>query len=204
MASKKLSGEVFYPSNEVIEKAHIKDWDELDKRAKKDYSGFWESMANELHWFKKWDKVVDDSEKPFYKWFTGAKTNIVYNCLDTHVKTHRRNKLALIWEGENGDSKTMSYYALHRETCKFANVLQSMGVKKGDRVTIYMGRIPEIMIAATFLPHRFVTIQERKRGRGMRTRTPFIPYPFHTLSYTEGNCQVVNDASTKIPLSCAR
>lgn len=147
MAAQKLSGEVFYPSEEIIMKAHIKDWDALDKKAKKDYPGFWEEMANELHWFKKWDKVIDDSQKPFYKWFTGAKTNIVYNCLDVHVKTFRRNKLALIWEGENGESKTYSYFALHRETCKFANVLKSMGVQKGDRVTIYMGRTPEIIIA---------------------------------------------------------
>ncbi|MCL4550209.1 MAG: acetate--CoA ligase [Bacteroidetes bacterium] len=147
MPSQKLSGEVYYPSKEVIEKAHIKNWEETDKRAKKDYAGFWEEIANELHWFKKWDKVIDDSKKPFYKWFTGAKTNIVYNCLDAHIKTFRRNKLALIWEGENGEGKTMSYFALHRETCKFANVLKSMGVNKGDRVTIYMGRIPEIVIA---------------------------------------------------------
>lgn len=102
MYLQKLSGEVFYPSEEVINKAHIKDWNELDKRAKKDYAGFWVERANELHWFQKWDKVIDDSNKPFYKWFTGAKTNIVYNCLDVHVKTFRRNKLALIWEGENG------------------------------------------------------------------------------------------------------
>lgn len=147
MSSQKLSGEVYYPSNAIIEKAHIKNWEETNQRAKKDYAGFWEEAANELHWFKKWDKVIDDSKKPFYKWFTGAKTNIVYNCLDVHTKTFRRNKLALIWEGENGESKTMSYFALHRETCKFSNVLKSMGVNKGDRVTIYMGRIPEIVIA---------------------------------------------------------
>ncbi len=147
MLNKKLSGEVYYPSEEIIQKAHIKDWDALDKQAKKDYPGFWSEMAEELHWFQKWDKVIDDSDKPFYKWFTGAKTNIVYNCLDVHVKTFRRNKLALIWEGENGESKTYSYFALHRETCKFANVLKSMGVQKGDRVTIYMGRTPEIVIA---------------------------------------------------------
>ncbi|MEW6702467.1 MAG: acetate--CoA ligase [Bacteroidota bacterium] len=147
MFLQKLSGEVFYPSDEVINKANIKDRDELDIRAKKDYAGFWEEIANELHWFQKWGKVIDDSNKPFYKWFTGARTNIVYNCLDVHVKTFRRNKLALIWEGENGESKTMSYFALHRETCKFSNVLKSMGVQKGDRVTIYMGRIPEIVIA---------------------------------------------------------
>ncbi|MBU2492690.1 MAG: acetate--CoA ligase [Bacteroidetes bacterium] len=147
MPSEGLNGEVFYPSSEVIEYANIKNWDELNKRASEDYLGFWESMAGELDWFKKWDKVLDDSNKPFYKWYTGGKCNISYNCLDRHVKTFRRNKLALIWEGEKGEFKSMSYYALHRETCKFANILRSMGVKKGDRVTIYMGRIPEIVMA---------------------------------------------------------
>jgi acetyl-CoA synthetase len=91
--------------------------------------------------------VLDDSNAPFYKWFVGGKTNIVHNALDRHVKTWRRNKLALIWEGENGDKETMSYWRLWKQVNKFANVLRSMGVKKGDRVTIYMGRIPEIVIA---------------------------------------------------------
>lgn len=147
MSNTKLSGEVYFPSKEVIEKAHIKDWDKLNDYATNNNEAFWEERANELHWFKKWDKVLDDSEKPFYKWFVGGKTNIAYNCLDIHTKTYRRNKLALIWEGENGEGKTMSYFALHRETCKFGNVLKSLGVKKGDRVTIYMGRVPEIIIA---------------------------------------------------------
>ena len=98
-------------------------------------------------WFEPWTKVLDDSNKPFYKWFVGGKTNIVYNCLDRHVETWRRNKLALIWEGENGEKRTFSYHALNREVCMFANVLRSMGVKKGDRVTIYMGRVPELAIA---------------------------------------------------------
>ncbi len=147
MSNKKLSGEVYFPSKEIIEKAHIKDWDSLNEYATNNNEAFWEERANELHWFKKWDKVLDESEKPFYKWFVGGKTNIAYNCLDIHTKTFRRNKLALIWEGENGESKTMSYFALHRETCKFGNVLKSLGVKKGDRVTIYMGRVPEILIA---------------------------------------------------------
>jgi len=147
MKNKKLSGEVYFPSEEIISSAIIKDWEQLNKQAKNNYEGFWVERAEELHWFQKWDKVIDDTNKPFYKWFTDAKTNIVYNCLDVHVKTYRRNKLALIWEGENGESKTMSYYALHRETCKFANVLKSLGVKKGDRVTIYMGRTPEIIMA---------------------------------------------------------
>jgi len=147
MSSENLRGEIFYPSNEVIANANVPDWDALQKEASEDNEKFWEKRAEELHWFKKWDKVLDDSDKPFYKWFTGGQTNIAYNCLDVHAQTHRRNKLALIWEGENGDMRTLSYYKLHRETCKFANVLRSMGVEKGDRVTIYMGRTPEIVMA---------------------------------------------------------
>lgn len=147
MAEKQLSGEVFYPSEEVINHANVKNWDELQKHASEDYEGFWAERAEELEWFEKWDKVIDDSNKPFYKWYTGAKTNISYNCLDRHVKTHRRNKLALIWEGEDGSQRTLSYYRLHKETCRMANILKSMGVEKGDRVTIYMGRTPEIVIA---------------------------------------------------------
>ncbi|CAG0947954.1 hypothetical protein ANRL1_04751, partial [Anaerolineae bacterium] len=142
-----LRGEVFYPSQETVDQAIIKDRSQLQLAAEQDYEGFWADRASELHWFRKWEKVLDDSNKPFFKWFTGGITNIAYNCLDVHTKTARRNKLALIWEGEDGSSRTYSYYALHRETCKFANVLKSMGIKKGDRVTIYMGRIPELMIA---------------------------------------------------------
>ncbi len=147
MTDKKLSGEVYYPSDEIVNNANVKNWDEVNKYAFENYEGFWEDRANELSWFKKWDKILDDSKKPFYKWFVGGKTNIAYNCLDAHVKTFRRNKLALIWEGEDGTKSNMSYYALHRETCRFANVLKSLGVVKGDRVTIYMGRIPEIVTA---------------------------------------------------------
>jgi len=146
MAEKKLSGEVFYPTDEVVKYANAK-CERLYESASSDLAGFWAKEAENLHWFKKWDKVIDDSKKPFYKWFVGGKTNIAYNCLDVHVKTYRRNKLAIIWEGENGDFRALSYFALNRETCRFANVLKGLGVKKGDRVTIYMGRIPEIAIA---------------------------------------------------------
>ncbi|HSW54744.1 MAG TPA: acetate--CoA ligase [Ignavibacteriaceae bacterium] len=146
MADHKLSGEVYYPSEEIIKSAHAK-CQQLYESAEKDYLGFWENEANQLHWFKKWDKVLDDSKKPFYKWFVNGKTNIAYNCLDVHCETFRRNKVALIWEGENGEFKSLSYFALRRDTCRFANVLRSLGVKKGDRVTIYMGRIPEIVTA---------------------------------------------------------
>ncbi len=147
MAEKNLSGEVFYPTEETIKHARVPDWDLLAEKADYDYIGFWEREADELHWFREWDKVLDDSQKPFYKWFVGARTNIVYNCLDRHVQTARRNKIALIWEGENGDFRSYSYFALLREVRRFANVLKSLGLEKGDRVTIYMGRIPELPIA---------------------------------------------------------
>jgi acetyl-CoA synthetase len=147
MEKKEFSGEVYYASEKIVDNAHGKNWEEICKSAEDSLEGFWAKEAEELHWFKKWDKVLDDSNKPFYKWFTGGQTNIAYNCLDRHTETYRRNKLALIWEGENGDFRSFSYFALRRDTCRFANVLKSLGVKKGDRVTIYMGRIPELMIA---------------------------------------------------------
>ncbi len=147
MSEKALSGEVYFPSKDVINNAHIKDWNKLNEQVKADYTGFWAERAKELHWFIKFGKVLDDSDKPFYKWFTGGKTNLSYNCLDRHLDTPRKNKLALIWEGENGEHRTMSYFRLHKETCKFAAILKSLGVKKGDRVTIYMGRTPEIVTA---------------------------------------------------------
>ena len=143
-----LDGDVYHPSQEVIEQARLKDWDELAEKARKDPSAFWAAEAEELEWFKKWDKVLDDSKKPFFKWFVGAKTNIVHNAIDRHLKTYRKNKLALIWESEDGKTqRTFSYFALNREVSRFANIIKAMGVQKGDRVTIYMGRIPEIAFA---------------------------------------------------------
>jgi acetyl-CoA synthetase len=139
--------DIYVPSASVLAKANINNRAILAQMADQDLSKFWEDQAKEFEWFEPWQKVLDDSHKPFFKWFVGAKTNIVYNCLDRHVQTWRRNKLALIWEGENGESRTFSYHALNREVCMFSNVLRSMGVKKGDRVTIYMGRIPELPIA---------------------------------------------------------
>ncbi|MEI8314382.1 MAG: acetate--CoA ligase [Verrucomicrobiota bacterium] len=139
--------EVFLPNPEIIAAANVQNVDQVRREAAEDLEGYWARRAGELEWYRKWDKVLDESEKPFFKWFVGGKTNIVLNALDRHVKTWRRNKLALIWEGETGDVRTYSYHALNREVCKFANVLKSMGVTKGDRVTIYMPRIPETMIA---------------------------------------------------------
>jgi len=139
--------EIFLPSPEVIQSALIQDYETLYQASITDPEAFWAEQAGELEWFKKWDQVLDSSNAPFYQWFVGGKTNIVHNALDRHLKTFRKNKLALIWEGEPGDTRTYSYFSLHREVCKFANVLRSMGVKKGDIVTIYMPRIPEMVIA---------------------------------------------------------
>jgi acetyl-CoA synthetase len=146
MAEKQLSGEVYYPTEEVKNFANA-NCDEIYKSAVEDYEGFWSKEAENLHWFDKWNRVVDDSSKPFYKWYIDGKTNICYNCLDVHLDSARRNKLALIWEGEKGEFRSFSFFALHREVSKFSNVLKSLGVKKGDRVTIYMGRVPELAIA---------------------------------------------------------
>lgn len=144
---RELDGDVYYPPAELAAHSHVPDWEGLWAEADADYLGFWEARAGELEWQTHWRQVMDDSRAPFYQWFVGARTNIVHNALDRHVKTWRRNKLALIWEGEPGDVRTLSYHALHREVSEIAHVLKSMGAGKGDRVTIYMGRIPEIVVA---------------------------------------------------------
>ncbi len=141
------TSEWYHPTEDVINNAHVPDYNEVYQEAVDDLEGFWAERAETLEWYKKWDKVIDDSNAPFYKWFTGAQTNIVHNALDRHVKTWRKNKLAIIWEGEDGEKITMSYWRLWQEVNKFANVLRGMGVKKGDTVTIYMGRVVEIVIA---------------------------------------------------------
>ncbi|HEY9631884.1 MAG TPA: acetate--CoA ligase, partial [Coleofasciculaceae cyanobacterium] len=141
---------LFAPSPEFSQNAHIKsleEYQQLYEKAKADPQKFWADLAEqELHWFQKWDTVLD-WQPPFAKWFIGGKINISYNCLDRHLTTWRRNKAALIWEGEPGDSRTLTYAQLHREVCQFANVLKQLGVKKGDRVGIYMPMIPEAAIA---------------------------------------------------------
>jgi acetyl-CoA synthetase len=143
-----MEGEVFYPSQEICDQALLKDWDAMSEKARQDPVAFWEAEANELEWFQKWDKVLDDSNKPFFKWFVGAKTNIVHNAIDRHLNSYRKNKLALIWESEDGkQERTFSYHALNRDVSRMANIIKAMGVKKGDRVTIYMGRVPEIVFA---------------------------------------------------------
>ncbi|MEY3302680.1 MAG: acetate--CoA ligase [Pseudanabaena sp.] len=141
---------LFEPSAEFSQAAHIKslaEYHQIYDRAKADPAAFWAELADqELHWFEKWHTVLD-WQPPSVKWFDGGKINISYNCLDRHLTTWRKNKAALIWEGENGDSRTLTYSQLHREVCQFANALKQLGVQKGDRVGIYMPMIPEAAIA---------------------------------------------------------
>lgn len=148
MSEKEMTGDVYHPSPAIVQSAHIPDYDAVHAEATADLPGFWGKIASEnFEWYKPWRKVLDDSNAPFYKWFVDAKVNIIHNALDRHMRTETRNKAALIFEGEKGDVRTYTYQQLNHEVCKFASVIRSMGVGKGDRVTIYMGRIPELMIA---------------------------------------------------------
>ncbi len=142
---------VFNPPKELSQSAYIKSFEEYKKIYKKsidDPQKFWGEMANQLDWFKKWDKVlVEDFKNAKHEWFVGGKLNVSYNCLDRHLTTSKKNKAAIIWEGDPGDTRTLTYQQLHYEVCKFANVLKKHGVKKGDRVSIYLPMVPELPIA---------------------------------------------------------
>jgi acetyl-CoA synthetase len=140
---------VFDPPQSFSASAHIKNIAEYEaayREAADHPEKFWGKIAAELHWFKPWDKVLE-WQAPWAKWFSGGLINLSYNCLDRHVATWRKNKAAIIWEGEPGEVRTLTYQQLLREVSKFANVLKSLGVNKGDRVAIYMGMTPELPIA---------------------------------------------------------
>jgi acetyl-CoA synthetase len=139
----------FEPSAEFSQKAQIKslaEYEALYQESVEQPEKFWARAAEELHWFKKWDKVLEWNV-PWAKWFVGGEINLSYNCLDRHVQTARKNKAALIWESEPGEVRTYTYQQLWKEVQKFANVLKDLGVRKGDRVAIYMGMTPELPIA---------------------------------------------------------
>jgi acetyl-CoA synthetase len=143
-----MQGEVFFPAKEVGAQARLQDWDAVAAQSLADPQAFWAAEAGELEWYKKWDRVLDDSHSPFFKWFVGGQVNIVHNAIDRHLHTYRKNKLALIWESEDGKQhQTFSYYAMNREVSRMANIIKAMGVRRGDRVTIYLGRIPQIVFA---------------------------------------------------------
>lgn len=142
----------FPPPKGFSEKAHIKSMEEYEKLYKQsveDPEGFWAEMAEKhITWFKKWDRVLEwNFEKPEIKWFIGGKLNASYNCLDRFVNTPTRNKAAIIWEADDGSYKTYTYQQLYYEVNRFANVLKKHGVTKGDRVTIYLPMIPELVIS---------------------------------------------------------
>jgi acetyl-CoA synthetase len=141
---------IFPPASDFSTQARIPSLDhyrELYAKAAADPQTFWEELAEqELHWFQKWNRVLDWNP-PSAKWFVKGQLNVSYNCLDRHLSTWRKNKAALIWEGEPGDSRILTYAQLHREVCQMANVLKQLGVKKGDRVGIYMPMIPEAAVA---------------------------------------------------------
>src|SRR5581483_6388298 len=140
---------LFPPSKEFAARARIGSqpaYEALWKEAAADLEAFWGKLAGELHWFEPFSKVLEWNE-PFAKWFVGGQTNVSYNCLDAHLKTGRRDKKAIIWEGEPGEQRTLSYAELHAEVCKFANGLRSLGLKQGDVATLYMPLIPELAIA---------------------------------------------------------
>jgi acetyl-CoA synthetase len=140
---------VFPPPAAFAANAYIKSFEEYEKiynEAAEDPEAFWAEQAGSLHWFKKWDRVLEWNE-PFAKWFVGGTLNISYNCLDRHLDSWRKNKAALIWEGEPGEVRTLTYLQLQRQVCKFANVLKKLGIRTGDRVALYMPLVPELAIA---------------------------------------------------------
>jgi acetyl-CoA synthetase len=146
-----MSTEVIYePSGEFVRRAHVKgieEYRDLYRRAEQDPEAFWAEIAEqEIHWFEKWSKVLEWNP-PFARWFAGAKTNVSYNCLDRHAATHRKNKVAILWEGEPGEQRCITYQELLRLVSRFANVLKSRGYKAGDRAILYMPMLPELPIA---------------------------------------------------------
>jgi acetyl-CoA synthetase len=136
---------VFKPSEEFRRQANASD-PAIYERARQDLAAFWAEEAKRLTWFEPWKQALEWNP-PWAKWFVGGKLNAAYNCVDRHAASDRRNKAAIIWEGEPGDSRVLTYAMLEREVNKFANVLKSLGVRKGDRVAIYMGMVPELAIA---------------------------------------------------------
>ncbi|HEY2857446.1 MAG TPA: acetate--CoA ligase [Terracidiphilus sp.] len=140
---------VFPPPAEFSAKAHIKsteEYEQLYQQSIDDPEGFWAAAAKDLHWFKPWDKVLE-WDLPSAKWFVGGQINLCYNCVDRHALSERRDKTALIWEGENDEVRRLTYAELHEEVQKAANALKSLGIRKGDRIAIYMGMTPELAIA---------------------------------------------------------
>ncbi|NPE29211.1 acetate--CoA ligase [Methanococcoides sp. SA1] len=142
----KLDNKNYYPDPSVKENSWMQDYEKVYSESLKDPEKHWENVAEELEWFEKWDKVME-WDHPYAKWFTNAKMNITHNCLDRHVFNGRRNKVAMIWVGDNGEEQVITYRQLYRDVMRFSNGLKSLGVEKGDKVCIYMPQVPEQIVA---------------------------------------------------------
>jgi len=137
---------IFKPNVETVERAHVKNWEnEIEKG--KDFKKYWEEKAEDLDWFQKWDQVLDESNKPFYKWFVNGKINLAYNAVDRWINTEKRNQVAILYVNERGDERKLTYYELYREVNKMANGLKNLGVKKGEAVSMYLPMCPELIIS---------------------------------------------------------
>ena len=163
-----LDVETFEPSAAFRANALLSD-PAIYAEAEADWQGWWVKQANELHWFKPWDKVLDDSNPPFYKWFVGGELNVSYNCLDRHVEAGRGDRVAFHWLGEDGSTRDITYAELLADVERFANALKDLGIRKGDVVGIYLPMIPEVVVVDARLradrrpPQRGL---RRFRGRG--------------------------------------
>ena len=152
-----IEDRVFVPAPEIVDNANITayieskgfdNYEDFYRWSLAHRNEFWEDMAKELHWFEPWQTTFTWTDKPFFNWFAGGKFNIVYNCLDRYTQTPTRSKVAYYWEGDGGATRTISYEDLYLMTNRIAKGLQNLGVKKGDRVAIYMPMIPELIAAA--------------------------------------------------------
>ncbi len=137
---------IFKPNEIILGKAIIKDWEEEIEKGK-DYVNYWADKAEQFTWFKKPEKTLDDSNKPFFKWYVGGKINLAYNAVDRWIETDKRNQVAILYVNERGEEEKLTYYELYRKVNKFANALKNLGVKKGDKVSVYLPMCPELIIS---------------------------------------------------------
>ncbi|AIS32071.1 acetate--CoA ligase [Methanobacterium formicicum] len=137
---------VFEPKDEILSRAHVKNWEkEIEKG--KDLEKYWAEKAEQFEWFQKWDQVLDESNKPFYQWFVGGKINLAYNAVDRWIETEKRNQVAILYINERGEEKKITFYELYVQVNKLANALKNLGVKKGDTVSMYLPMCPELLIS---------------------------------------------------------
>ena len=196
------------PSQHTIDEAYVKDYDKLYADVKKDPETFWANIASELSWFKKWDTVLD-WQYPYAHWFKGGKVNIVSNALDRHLKDGNQEKQALIWEGQDGTVRTFTYSQLNEEVSRFANVLKSFGVKKGDHVCVYLPRLPEqwiTMLACakvgavhTLIYSGFSVEALKNRIEGAGAKVVITADGYHFREKLVNTKKTVDDAIAEIP-----